>query len=117
MPRPDPRSIATAESRAAGGRARAAKIKAEKEAVAKRIEDAWVARLDKMGTRLDEIIASDDEANALRAILAGEDRLAGKPTARTEVTGDVNVTVDARARIVDLLARHHAGEGKRGDSE
>ncbi len=93
-----------------GGLARAEKIRAQKREDAERIEQAWRERLDKMFARLDSILEGDD-GTALRAILAGMDRLAGRATERTELTGadggpvvlENDVDADAAEKILRTL--------------
>jgi hypothetical protein len=103
--------ISTPETRAKGGRARAAKIREQKEADAKAIEDAWRKRNEAMDKRLDAIVSGGDDSDALRAILAGQDRLAGKPTQHTELSGSVGLEVDVeavRAKLDTLINRDKA---------
>jgi hypothetical protein len=96
-----------------GGPARAANIREQKAADARRIEEAYRERLDKMFAKLDAIIDNDeDPATQLRAILAAFDRLAGKPLQVSEHSGNVDHTiVTAEAR--EYLARRLADQARR----
>jgi hypothetical protein len=107
----------TLEMRSRGGRnggmARAANIREQKAEDARRIEEAWRERLDTMFAKLDAILDNtDDPATTLRAILAGFDRLAGKPLQVTEHSGNVDHTIiTAEAR--EYLARRLAEQARR----
>src|SRR5215210_6036118 len=111
MPRGDNlKDVDRAAAGRKGGHARADKIRDEKAHDAERIEQGYRERIDGFWTRLDQIVEGEDDAAALRAILAGFDRLAGRPSQKTEVTGRVNL-VHYRERLTSLLAdRAHRRE-------
>jgi hypothetical protein len=115
--------VANAETRArgasAGGKARAAAIAARKQADAERIEAAFSERLDKMFERLDAVLAEGADPDAVRVILAGFERLAGKPIQPTEVSGSIDhnhYAVQAREHLATRLAHRAALLETNGDS-
>jgi len=103
-----------------GGPARAAKIAEQKRLDAERIEEAWRERLDRMFAGLDAILDNgDDAATQLRAILAGFDRLIGKPLQHTEHSGTIDhqhTAVEAREHIARHLTAVPPRTGANGDS-
>lgn len=110
--------VATRETRAKGGYARAAAIARRKAEAAERVEREFQARLDRLLERYDELLNVEDVATALRAVLAGFDRVAGKPMQPTELTGSVDHTHhadEARRYLAAELARRATGSGTNGD--
>jgi hypothetical protein len=109
----------TTEERRRGSYARAAKLAEHKAKDAQRIEDAWRERLDKMFEAIDEILDQrDDLATLCRAILAGQDRLAGKPVQPTEHSGSIDHThtaVEAREHLANRVVGRIAAGGENGD--
>lgn len=81
MPRPkDIAQRASAESRSKGGRARAAKIRAEKEAAREAALGRVAELVDKALDRLEVSLDADDERLALQAARDVLDRVLGRPT-------------------------------------
>ena len=83
-----PRDIAekaTAESRAKGGRAKAEKIRADKEE-ARRLYLEHLAGLTSPALRLSALVDSEDERVAIRAVVEILDRLFERPT--QQLAGD-----------------------------
>jgi hypothetical protein len=87
MPRPDPRKIATRESRSKGGLARAAKIRADREQAQALADEKLAALTTKALDRLDTLLDSDLDFARARGIREVLDRVLGRPTVRVEHSG------------------------------
>lgn len=94
MPRVDPRTIATAESRSKGGKARAEKLRAERDH-AKAEADARLAGITDLALdRLEQLLRRDEPDQWARAVREVLDRVMGRPSQRLEVQGRVTSGLD-----------------------
>src|SRR5436853_2333939 len=107
MPRPDPTTIATPESRSAGGHARAAKFRAVREEAKERAIERLAGMSEKALTWLEAILEAEDDAVAYRAVRDVLDRI-GARTVDHEHSGHVDVDVEISATREQLKARRDA---------
>lgn len=102
MPRPDPREIATAETRSKGGQARAAKHR-ELRAEARQLAVERLAGMtDKALVRLEGLLLAESDADAYRAVKEVLDRVLGRPTQAVELTGEDGDAIQIEHRGVKL---------------
>lgn len=125
MPRPDPRTIATAESRAAGGRARAAKLREQRAHAQAVAEERLLDLVEEAIEALRVALSSDNEQVAVRAAAQLLDRALGRPTQAAPGAGgstwsglhnpnDLQATVDnARRKLEELINRRSSGAPRR----
>jgi hypothetical protein len=107
MPRGENLSaVATAKTRAKGGYARAAKLQAERRCAEALAEERLLSSLERALDRLEELLTSEDEQVALRAVGQVFDRVLGRPSQRHEHAGAVAIELQyaaARAKLNRLI--------------
>lgn len=111
MPRNDPKAIATTESRAKGGKAKADKLRADRERRREKADALFASAGEKAVAKLVSLMDSDDEQIRLRASVAVLDRAYGKPSQFVEHEGRVQLDVEieaARAKLDDLISKRSA---------
>jgi hypothetical protein len=122
MPRVDPRTIATAETRSKGGHARAAKIRAEKEAARKLLEDGIYERANKILDRYDALLSCGDPAVIARVCRDLSERILGRMPQKLEHSGPEGDPIqvelaDAADKLAARLADVASRRGARGSSQ
>lgn len=103
---------ATRESRAKGGKAKAEKLRAEREARVEKAQARFDTLADKAISRLEALLDSEDHAVVVRAAKEILDRSLGKATQRHEHGGQVDVTVEV-AEVRDRLTARLADRSSR----
>ena len=79
-----------------------------REAREREAEERFIAMLNPALTRHNELLASEDEAIATKNIREVYDRTLGRPVQRTELSGDVGISVNVdelRGKLDTLLTR------------
>jgi hypothetical protein len=111
-----PRHELTPDERGRGGRSRAQNLRAQREAAELLAAERLAKVMDRTLDRLEELLASDNDAVAMRAVHEILDRVLGRSTHRHEHAGAVELAVDMPAlrakldRLVEQRAKTLAAE-------